>query len=151
MRRPIRMAVVGMLACTLTAGCGLLPGTTTETCVDWVRFETAQDQFRDAALVLIGRPVGTDGETSIYGYTARVYRVEVESVLKGEPGPAPLRIASTPTTCSRGVSYPDGDPLSRDQRMLIFASKEDGGWFTQTPAQGAVPFPERTPLPFRTG
>ena len=119
-----------------------------ETCVDWVRFETPQAQFDHAELVLIGKPVRADGETLIYGYKANVHLVEVESVLKGDPGPAPLHIASMPPTCSAGVSYPDGDPLERSQRMLIFASKQEGGWFTQTPAQGAVPFEAGEPLPF---
>lgn len=148
MRRPWQAASVGLLACGLVGGCALLP-TTSETCVDWIHFETPQAQFDQAALVLIGKPVRVDGETLIYGYRANVYVLEVETVLKGDPGPAPLRIASTPVTCSAGVSYPDGDPLGRSQRMLIYAGKQENGWLTQTPAQGAVPFDVGEPLPFR--
>lgn len=80
--------------------------------------------------------MGEDGETNIYGYLARIHLVEAESVLKGETGPEPLRIASMPVTCSGGTSYPDGDPLDGNQRMLIYANQQDGYWFTMTPAQG---------------
>jgi hypothetical protein len=151
MQKPLRAATVALMTCVVAGGCSLLPGTTADACVDWIHFDTPQAQFDQAALVLVGRPVRADGETEMYGYKAKVYRVDVETVLKGEPGSAPLRIASTPTTCSSGVSYPDGDPLGRNQRMLIYAGRDDNGWFTQTPAQGAVPFKEGTPLPFRTG
>ncbi len=150
MRRPVQLGLMGWILCLLMAGCGLLPGSTTETCVDWIRFETAQEQFRQATLVVIGTPQGTESETRIYGYTAHIHLVEVEDVLKGDPGPGPLRIASMPVTCTGGVSYPEGDPLDGRRRMLIYATEQDGYWFTVTPAQGAVPFDVGTPLPFET-
>ncbi len=150
MRRPVQLAWMGPLLCVLIAGCSLLPGSTNEVCVDWVRFETAQEQYRQAALVVIGTPAGTDAETRIYGYTAHIHAVEVEGVLKGDPGPGPLRIASTPVTCTGGVSYPEGDPLDERRRMLIYATQQNGYWFTLTPAQGAVPFNDGMPLPFET-
>ncbi len=143
--------MVGLLVGVLAAGCSLLPDAHTETCVDWVHFETPQEQFDHAALVVIGKPVRMDGETSIYGYTAQIHLVEVETVFKGEAGPGPLRIASMPLTCTGGVSYPDGDPLDAHQRMLIYASKQNGEWFTMTPAQGAVPFEPGAQLPFEPG
>jgi hypothetical protein len=141
-------AVVGLLIGVLTTGCSLLPGAHTEACVDWVHFETPQEQVREAGLVLIGKPVGRDGETSIYGYAAQIHLVEVEAVLKGDPGPGRLRIASMPLTCTGGVSYPEGDPLDANRRMLIYANRQNGVWFTMTPAQGAVPFDPGTQLPF---
>ena len=114
--------------------------------MDWVRFETPQDQFDNANLVLIGTPLKQTGETSIYGYNARSHQVEIEKVLKGDPVQGPLRIASMPQTCGR--SYPDGDPLDTNQRVLIFAAKQGTEWFTMTPAQGVMPFPKGTKLPF---
>ena len=51
--------------------------------------------------MLVGKPAGSDGETSIYGYTAQLHVVEIEAVLKGEPEPGQLRIASMPATCTR--------------------------------------------------
>lgn len=150
MRKPVQLTFVAPVLCMLIAACGLLTGPTTETCVDWVRFETAQEQFREATLVVIGTPAGPDSETRIYGYTAHIHVVEVEDVLKGQPEAGPLRIASMPLTCTKGVSYPEGDPLDGGRRMLIYATKQNGYWFTMTPDQGAVPFDSGTPLPFAT-
>jgi hypothetical protein len=150
MTRHVQLAVVGALLGALVSGCGLLPVTRGDVCADWVLFEKPQDQFNEAALVLIGTPAGRDGETSIYGYTAQFHVVEIETVLKGEPEPGQLQIASMPATCTQGVSYPDGDPLDQRRRMLIYANKQDGYWFTITPAQGAVPLDTGTPLPFAT-
>ena len=141
-------AVVGLLIGVLTTGCSLLPGAHTEACVDWVHFETPQERVREAGLVLIGKPVGRDGETSIYGYPAQIHLVEVEAVLKGDPGPGRLRIASMPLTCTGGVSYPEGDPFDANRRMLTYASRQNGDWFTMTPAQGAVAFEPGAQLPF---
>ena len=161
MRRKTGAALASLLACLLATGCGLIPDwhanpdpdaspdPHAETCVDWVRFETAQQLFDDAPLVVIGTPRGRDGKTSIYGYSAQIHLVEVETVLKGQPGPGPLRVASTPETCTGGISYPGGDPLDGHQRMLIYASKRDSGWSTLTPAQGAVPVERGAALPFR--
>lgn len=150
MPKLVEAAIVGLLLCGLASGCSLLPTTGSQTCVDWVHFETPQAQFDHAALVVIGKPVGVDGQTLIYGYKANVHLVEVEAVLKGDPGPGPLRIASTPPTCSAGVTYPDGDPLERSRRMIIYANKQENVWSTQTPAQGAEPFEVGEPLPFST-
>jgi hypothetical protein len=150
MAKHVQLAVVGLLLCALVSGCGLVPVTGGDVCADWVLFEKPQDQFDEAGLVLVGKPAGSDGETSLYGYTAQLHVVEIEAVLKGEPEPGQLRIASMPATCTQGVSYPDGDPLDRRQRTLIYATKQNGYWFTMTPAQGAVPFETGTPLPFTT-
>jgi hypothetical protein len=150
MRKPVQLTLVGPVLCVLLSGCSLVSGPTAETCVDWIRFETPQEQLKAAELVVIGTPSGTDSETSIYGYTAQIHLVEVEEVLKGQPEPGPLRIASMPLTCTNGVSYPDGDPLDGRRRMLIYTTKQNGYWFTMTPAQGAVPFDSGTPLPFAT-
>ena len=133
----------------LTTGCMTEPPHA-EACVDWVRFEDPQDQFDQAALVIIGKPVKQDGETNMYGYTARTYLVEIETVLKGEQGQKTVLISSTPQTCTGGVSYPDGDPLDTNQRVLVFANKQDNKWSTLTPQQGVLPLTGGTPLPFRS-
>ena len=117
-------------------------------CVDWVRFDTPQDQYNNAGLVLIGKSVSRAGETNIYGHTAITHLVEVEQVLKGDPGERNLHITSTPPTCTAGESYPDGDPLDTAERVIIFASKQGTEWFTITPAQGVLPFPQGSTLPF---
>ena len=117
-------------------------------CVDWVRFANPQDQYDNAGLVLIGKSVSQAGETTIYGHQATTHLVEVEQVLKGNPGDGNLRITSTPPTCTAGVSYPDGDPLDPAERVIIFANNQGGEWFTMTPAQGVVSFPPGSELPF---
>ncbi|WP_457963590.1 hypothetical protein M1E17_19500 [Arthrobacter sp. D1-29] len=120
----------------------------TVACVDWVWFETPQNQYDNAAVALIGRSVSQVGETTIYGSQATTHLVEVEQVLKGNPGNGNLRISSMPQTCSGGESYLDGDPLDTGQRVIIFATKQGGEWFTMTPAQGVLPFPQGSELPF---
>nr|WP_157371011.1 META domain-containing protein [Arthrobacter sp. Leaf141] len=117
-------------------------------CVDWVRFETPQDLYDNAGAVLVGRSVGRAGETSIYGSKAATHLVEVEQILKGDTGDGNLHISSMPPTCTGSDSYPDGDPLDSNQRVIIFAAKQGGEWFTLTPAQGVSPFPPNAQLPF---
>ena len=117
-------------------------------CVEWVRFATPQDQYDNAGMVLIGKSVSRAGETSIYGHKATTHLVEVEQVLKGNPGEGNPRITSTPPTCTVGGSYPDGDPLDTAERVIIFASKQGNEWFTITPAQGVLPLPQGSELPF---
>jgi hypothetical protein len=120
----------------------------TVACVDWVRFETPQDQYDKASVVLIGKSVSRAGETTIYGSEATTHLVEVEQVLKGNPGEGDLRISSMPPTCTGGETYPEGDPLDTAERVIIFATKQRGEWFTHTPAQGVLPFPQGAEIPF---
>jgi hypothetical protein len=126
----------------------LVPSGGPVACVDWVRFESPQDQYNNAALVLIGKSVGRAGETTIYGHEATTHLVEVEQVLKGDAGDGNLHISSMPPTCTGGVSYPEGDPLDPNQRAIIFATRQGGEWFTMTPAQGVLPFQQGAELPF---
>lgn len=161
MGKLVALAQVGLFVSVLASGCTLVPsggpvpsgGTVSSgdpvACVDWVRFETPQDQYDKAGAVLIGKSESRVGETSIYGYKATTHLVEVEQVLKGDPGDGNLRISSMPPTCTGGETYPDGDPLDPNQRVIIFATKQGGDWFTMTPAQGVLPFQQGTELPFR--
>jgi hypothetical protein len=119
-------------------------------CVDWVRFATPQDQYDNADMVLIGKSASRAGETIMFGHKATTHLVEVEQVLKGNPGEGNLRITSTPPTCTMGGSYPDGDPLDTAERVIIFASMQGDEWFTITPAQGVLPFLKAQSFPFIT-
>jgi hypothetical protein len=118
-------------------------------CVDWVWFETPEDQYDNAPVVLIGKSVSLAGESTIYGSKATTHLIEVERVLKGDPEDGNLRISSMPPTCTVGETYPDGDPLDTAERVIIFATKHGAEWFTMTPAQGVLPFPQGSNLPFR--
>jgi hypothetical protein len=110
MGKYVSLAQAGLLVVVLGSGCGTGPGGGAETCVDWVRFESPQDQYDQAGMVLIGRSVGEDSETSLYGYRATTHRIDVERVFKGNPGDGNLRVSSMPQTCTGGEPYPDGDP-----------------------------------------
>lgn len=149
MRRLAGTATVGALSAALLSGCWLLPVSRTDTCVDWVRFETMQQRYDHAAAVLVGTPLRRDGGVRIYGYEANIHEVAAERVLKGDVGSGSVRVASMPVTC--GQSYPDGDPLDAGGRQLLFLTKQNGEWFTMTPDQGSLPFPTGTPLPFKAG
>jgi hypothetical protein len=72
-----------------------------------------QDQFDQAALVAVGKPMRQDGETSIYGYTAQTHLVELETIYKGKAGQETVRISSMPQTCTGGESYPNGTRWTR--------------------------------------
>ncbi|MHA7246945.1 hypothetical protein [Arthrobacter tecti] len=133
-----------------TSGCGVDIGTVA--CAGWVWFETPQDAFDEAELVLVGRPIAEDGQQRIYGYDAQIHVVSIEKVLKSDVEQDEIRIASMPQTCTDvGVVYPNGDPLDMDQRVIIFASEQEGQWFTITPEQGVLSFAEGEELPFSVG
>lgn len=161
MRKSPVLALLGVSLLVLGTGCNAAieagPATEAstviedgpESCIDWVHFESLQEQFNQAALVLIGTPAGQEGETPAYGSKGRTHLIDVEKILKGDPGAKPLRISSMPQTCSDGGAYPDGDPLENGQRMIIFATALDSEWFTMTPAQGVLPFDQDAELPFR--
>jgi hypothetical protein len=144
------LAFLGVTVSVMGTGCSFLGPTRGDACVDWVRFADRQDQFTQAALVAVGKLVRPDGETSIYGYTAQTHLVEIETIYKGTAEQDAVRISSMPQTCSGGESYPKGDPLDTNQRVLIFAIQQDHKWFTMTPEQGVIPFEQGTPLPFKS-
>jgi hypothetical protein len=149
MGKSILRAQALALVAVLGSGCEIIPSSGTETCVEWVRFESPQDQYDKAAAVLIGRSVSEDGKTAIYGYQATGHLIQVDEVLKGSPGTGNVRILSMPQTCTGGKSYPDGDPLQTSERVIIFATQQGRDWVTMTPEQGVFPFPKGAELPFK--
>ena len=144
-----RVATAGTVVFVLGTGCSS-GQPTADACVDWVRFEDPRDQFDKAELVAVGKALRQDGETSIYSYAARTHLIEIETVLKGEPGQGPIQISSMPQTCTGGESYPDGDPLDTNQRVLIYATKQADKWFTMTPDQSVAPYEQGSPLPVQS-
>lgn len=140
----IRMPLVAALVAVSLTGC-----VTQQTCVSWVDFETPQDTYDDAQLVVRGtvdRIVGTRG---VYGVAAPVHRVEVEEVLGGDDPGSVIEVASTPMTCMGDAGeYPDGDPLAVDGEVVLFLTDSEGGWRLITPFDGVLPVPENGVLPF---
>ncbi|OUM42701.1 hypothetical protein [Arthrobacter sedimenti] len=124
---------------TCLAGCGYASGAT---CVDWVRFETPQEKFDQAELVIVGSGTERDGTESIYDAEAHSYRMDVAEVLKGELPSGTVRVSSMPVTCTAGSQYPEGDPLDGASDVLIFANRHEGEWFTLTPFDGVLPYSE---------
>lgn len=120
------------------------PGTTSETCVDWVAFDTPADALEDAASAVIGTVGEQDGTADLYGYTVAAWTVHVDEWLKGS-GDASIRVLSTPETCSAGSPYPDGDPFAAASGpQLILLSNDRGTWLAITPWQGVVAAPDAT-------
>ncbi|NJC23956.1 hypothetical protein BJ994_003032 [Arthrobacter pigmenti] len=150
MRRVSAGVLIALGAALGTSGCS--GETVSGACADWVLFETPQDLFDHAPLVLVGRPIAEDGQQRIYGYDAQIHVVSIEKILKGDIEQDEIRIASMPQTCTDvSVVYPRGDPLDIDQRVIIFASEQEGQWFTITPEQGVLSFAEGEELPFSVG
>jgi hypothetical protein len=131
----ISLGIALFLPCL--AGCWYPSGTT---CVDWVRFETPQERFDQAELVIVGSGMERDGTESIYDAEAQSYRVHVAEVLKGDLPGGTVRVSSMPVTCTEGSQYPDGDPLDTASDVLIFANRHEGEWFTLTPFDGVLPY-----------
>jgi hypothetical protein len=99
----IRMPLVAALVAVSLTGCA-----TTHTCVSWVDFETPQDVYDDARLVVRGTVDEVVGTRDVFGVDAPVHRVEVTEVLGGEHPGSTIDVASTPLTCMGDAGdYPD--------------------------------------------
>ena len=79
-----------------------------------------------------------DGTSEIFGVDAHAYRVQVSETLKGTSASS-VRISSMPDSCGGLAEYPGGDPLDTSEPLLIFASQQNGEWFTLTPHDGTLP------------
>jgi len=130
-----------MLVAGALAGC-----TSTQTCVLWVGYETEQDAYDAATLVVIGTPEEVVGETSVYGASVPLHRMQVEQVLKGELT-EPLDAARMIDSCGGDVPP---DPLDTDRRIILMIDKYKGTWHALSPEDGVIDFPEGTELPFET-
>lgn len=140
-----RSVLNGMLALALTApltGCA-----TQSTCVDWVSYETAQNAYDDATLVVVGTVGDSIGSTVLFGVDVPLHDVEVEEVLKGN-SPATLQVAGAPTTCD---AEPAADSLATDERVVLLLTNDGGTWRTLTPDAGVLLAPRGEPLPVDAG
>lgn len=61
--------------------------TTEQICVSWVDFETAQEAFDDARLVVVGTAEPTGATRDVLGVPMPVYAIDVAETLKGEAPP----------------------------------------------------------------
>jgi hypothetical protein len=135
---------------TASVSLGMLTACVTEqTCVSWVDYETAQEAYDDANLVVVGNAVPTGATRDVFGVPMPVYAIEVSETLKGE-APAELEVTPTPLTCMGDASqFPDGvDPLATDDELVLFLYFEAAGWRPITPYDGTLPMPDDGVLPF---
>jgi len=141
----IRMSLAALLAAATLTGC-----VTSETCVSWVDFETPQDAYDDARLVVRGEVGAITGTRAVLGVQATVHAVTVVEVLKGDDPGSTIEVASTPITCTGGELYPDGDPLDVTGDVILFLGDppDTHGWRLITPFDGVLPAPADGTLPF---
>ena len=152
------MLAMAVVCAAALGGCALgAPFVTGQACASWAGYETPQDMYNEAELVLVGEVLERDGEVQVPPggptATARAYRFEVQDVLKMSPdgdiaAGDTVRIAAMADGCSPGVEYADEDQLEVDGRIIFFGREDSGAWMTLSPVQGVLPFPEGTPLPF---
>lgn len=138
MRRRRAVRVLGILAACALPGCG----PESVSCPSWAGFPTLQEKYDAADLVVVASSGTRNGTAPIFGVDAHAYEVRVDEVLKGDVAVDSVRIASMPDPCSGTADYPDGDPLETSGPLLVFATRQDGEWFTLTPFDGTLPFTE---------
>lgn len=131
--------LAALVACALS-GCGA----TSVSCPSWAGFPTTQEKYDAADLVVVATTTVRDGTAPIFGVDAHSYEIRVGEVLKGDVDGGSVRISSMPDSCSGVAEYPEGDPLDASQPLLVFATQQDGEWFTLTPIDGTVPFTRET-------
>jgi hypothetical protein len=114
------------------AGCS-----TSETCVDWVHYDTTAAMAKESRLIVTGRITGEVASTTLYGARAPIYRVKVDRVIKGVHDGKTLEVISTPETC--GDTVTDQMKVSGKRTFELFLFKDNERWRTITAYQGVLP------------
>lgn len=127
-----------VLLAVAISGCG--ETTAAVSCPSWAGFPTVQEKYDAAELVIVASSTTRDGTAPIFGVDAHSYEVDVDQVIKGQLDGGSIRVSSTPDSCGGEAEYPEGDPLELATPVLIFATEQDGEWFTLTPFDGTHPF-----------
>lgn len=132
-------ALVVALAGSGLTGCALVD---TQSCVDWVVFDTPAAAARDAAAVVVGRVGVRAGTTNVFGAESHVWTVQVSRWITGSGGDS-IRVTSVPETCAGAgaAPYPAGDPFEKamgNRESVLFLSREGGSWRGITPSQAIV-------------
>lgn len=135
--RSAGFVLAALVACALS-GCGY--GSDSVSCPSWAGFPTTQEKYDAADLVVVASTSMRDRTAPIFGVNAHSYEIRVGEVLKGDVDGGSVRISSMPDPCSGTAEYPEGDPLATSRPLLVFATQQDGEWFTLTPFDGTVPF-----------
>lgn len=145
------LLLIGLCGCSLVNGGGGVMGGGSA-CVSWAGFDTPQDQFDEAELVVAGRVLAQvdlveEPDSSPFGDT-RIYSFEIEQTLKGDAQVGEvIRIGSTSDGCP-DTHYADGDQMENDGRVIVLARQGDDAWLTLNPFQGVLTYPGGSDLPF---
>ena len=145
----IRGSAIAALV-TASVSLGMLTACVTESiCVSWVDFETPQEVYDDARLVVVGTTEPTGATRDVLGVPMPVYAIEVADTLKGEL-PDDLTVTPAPLTCMGDASeFPDGvDPLATDDELILFLQLDEGAWRLITPTDGVLRMRADGMLPF---
>ena len=108
----------------------------TQSCIDWVFFDTPADAVDEANAVVRGHIVDQAGTTSYMDIPVTTWNVEVEEWLTGE-GEAEIVVTSLPRSCgdttdAMAEAQSDGD-------LILFLRERPSGWEIITPWQGMIP------------
>ncbi|WP_194421460.1 hypothetical protein [Microbacterium abyssi] len=139
-------ALVGALAVTFS-GCGVPGVVTSQSCIDWVYFETPADAAAEASAVALGSVTGQSGSTQYEGMAANIWTVEVVEWLKGGGGDS-IDVVSLPRSC--GDSSDSMAQFELDDSVVLFLRSTGNGWEGITPWQQVTAaedgtFPEAWP------
>lgn len=119
----------------LTA-CAGNPFVQTQSCIDWVYFESPSDAIDDATAVARGHVVDRAGSTTYLDLPATTWNVEVDEWLKGS-GDAEIVVTSLPRSCGdTGDAMAEAQP---EDDVILFLRERPSGWETITPWQGTIP------------
>lgn len=90
------------------------------TCVSWVPFESVDDAAVDGQIVVRAELESTSVTVVMHGERAALHRATVTEVFAGDAAIGDvLDVVSTPTSCTDGAPYPEGDPMLRDEATLV--------------------------------
>lgn len=148
----MRTAIAGVLVVAAAAlpGCAILPQS--HSCVSWVQFDSAQEMFDEATLVVDAIVGEATGDVAAVSGPAIWHEVEVVAVHKGEPESDVIRVASPRDWCVADPPQPD-DPLREGDDVLLFLqrSEADSIWQTLTSRQGVLPSGDDLPFEVEAG
>lgn len=145
LRSTVGTATVLVVAIAALSGCGLVTPVSSA-CADWVWFDTPVDAAADADAVVIGRVLEQDGTAARYGVDAGVWTFEVSSWVQGAGGDV-ISVVSSPRTCEAGSPYPDGDPMSTHDEVMVFLRGDGEEFDTITGLQGVILAPVAPGIP----
>ncbi|MHC9046441.1 hypothetical protein ACYX8G_17780 [Microbacterium saperdae] len=120
------------------AACAGSPFVTSETCIDWVWFETPADAAAESDAVLLGRIVDQAGTSNYLDIPATTWNVEVDSWLDGGgEGDGEIVVTSLPRSC--GDTRDIMSERQGGEPVILFLRDASSGWEIITPLQGVVP------------